>query len=220
MFLGHFAAGMAAKRALPQTSLAILFAAAQLADMIWPVLVWAGVERVRIEPGNTPLTRLDFSSYPWSHSLLLLTAWAVAFAVVYAVATGKRRAVFVLVALVLSHWVLDFVTHRPDMPLYPGSAKVGLGVWNSVAATIVLELVLFAAGVRVYVGATRARDGVGRWAFAGLVSLLLLIYIGNVFGPPPPSVSAIVASGTLGSGLLMAWAWWADRHRVPSVGPA
>src|SRR6516164_2999844 len=79
MFVGHFALGFAAKRAVPRVSLGLLFAAAQFADVLWPVLVGAGLEHVVIDPGNTAFTPLDFVSYPYSHSLLLLIVWGVAF---------------------------------------------------------------------------------------------------------------------------------------------
>src|SRR5215471_18702837 len=127
MFIGHFALGFAAKRAAPRTSLVLLFAAAQFADLLWPLLVAVGIEQVRIEPGNTAFTPLDFVSYPYSHSLALLAVWGVVFTLVF----GRNFAI--LAGLVVSHWVLDWITHRPDMPLYPGSAKYGLGLWNSIS---------------------------------------------------------------------------------------
>ena len=212
MFIGHFALGLAAKRAAPRQSLATLFAAAQLADLLWPVLVFAGVEHVRIDPGNTAMTPLDFVSYPWSHSLATLIVWAVLFAFVFA-REPSRATPWVLMGLVVSHWVLDFVTHRPDMPLYPGGPRAGLGLWNSVAATVVVEIAMFAAGLWVYLGATRARDAIGRWATAALVVVLLASYAGNLFGGPPPSVDAIVIVGVIGGAILLALSAWADAHR-------
>src|SRR5678816_2619777 len=138
MFIGHFAVGFAAKRVAPRLSLAALFAAVVLADIIWPVLVALGLEHVQIDPGNTAFTPLDFVSYPYSHSLLLLLVWAAALGLVYRWLSGHNgRSFAVLAALVLSHWVLDVLTHRPDMPLYPGGPKVGLGLWNSVPATVI-----------------------------------------------------------------------------------
>ncbi len=130
MFIGHFALGFAAKRAAPRLSLATLFAAAQFADLLWPFLLAAGVEQVRIVPGITAFTPLDFISYPYSHSLLALVIWGVLFGAICAVIVRDRRVMLVVAALVVSHWVLDWITHRPDMPLYPGSVKVGLGLWN------------------------------------------------------------------------------------------
>ena len=215
VFIGHFAIGFAAKRATPRISLAVLFGAAQLADLMWPVFVAAGLERVRIDPGNTAFTPLDFVSYPYSHSLALLVAWGFAFALIYRAASGRNGwTVLVLTLLVVSHWMLDWLTHRPDMPLYPGGPKVGIGLWNSVAGTLVVELAIFALGVWIYARATRALDGVGRWAFAGLVTALIAIYSLNLAAGPPPSVSAIWIAGLLGGGLLLAWAAWIDRHRA------
>lgn len=213
MFIGHFAVGLAAKRAVPRLSLAALFAGAQLADIIWPVLVAFGVERVRIDPGNTAFTPLDFVSYPYSHSLALLAVWGVMFGWIVTVATGVRRAFGVIVALVLSHWVLDWVTHRPDMPLYPGSAKYGLGLWRSVPGTLVVEVVMFLAGLAIYFATTRPRDAIGRWGFGLLAATLLIIYVANVTNPAPPSVEAIWIAAIAGAVLITVWAWWVDRHR-------
>jgi hypothetical protein len=215
VFIGHFALGFAAKRAAPRVSLAVLFVAAQLADVLWPFFLALGLEQVRIDPGNTAFTPLDFVSYPYSHSLLLLVVWGVAFGYLYKTAVrGDLRVAALLGALVVSHWVLDFVTHRPDMPLFPDSARFGLGLWNSIRATLAVEICLFAAGVAVYVRTTRARDPVGRWVTAALVVLLLVAYLGNVAGGAPPSVTAIWIAGIAGFSLLMFLSEWADRHRV------
>jgi hypothetical protein len=213
MFIGHFALGYAAKRATPRVSLAMLFAAAQFADILWPVLVAVGIEQVRIDPGNTAVTPLDFVSYPYSHSLLMLVIWGVVIGVLYRAIAGGRRTFVTICLLVISHWVLDFVTHRPDVPLYPGGPKVGLGLWNSVAATVAVEVAMFAVGVWLYFSGTRARDRIGRWAAISLAALLLILYAANLAGPPPPSVRAIYLSAMAGFVLLLAWSWWSDRHR-------
>ncbi len=214
MFIGHFALGFAAKRAAPRLSLAALFAAAQLADLIWPFLLAAGVEQVRIVPGITAFTPLDFVSYPYSHSLLALALWGLLLGGICAVIVRDRRVMVVVAALVVSHWVLDWVTHRPDLPLYPGSAKVGLGLWNSVPATVVVESAMFAVGVWLYARATRATDVIGRRAFAAFVGFLLAAYAANL-GPPPPSITALVIAAIAGAAVIILWAWWFDRHRTP-----
>jgi membrane-bound metal-dependent hydrolase YbcI (DUF457 family) len=214
MFIGHFALGFAAKRAAPRLSLAALFAAAQFADLIWPFLLAAGVEQVRIVPGITAFTPLDFVSYPYSHSLLALALWGLLFGGICAVIVRDRRVMVVVAALVVSHWVLDWVTHRPDLPLYPGSAKVGLGLWNSVPATIAVETVMFVVGVWMYAHATRAKDVIGRRAFAAFVGFLLAAYAANL-GPPPPSITALVIAAIAGAAVIILWAWWFDRHRLP-----
>lgn len=217
MFLGHVALGLAAKRVTPRVSLAVLLLAAQFADTLWPVLVGLGVEHVRIDPGNTAFMPLDFVGYPYSHSLVLLSLWGVLFAWIYGRMARSDRAFLVIAALVVSHWLLDFITHSADMPLYPGSATFGLGLWNSIPATLAIELPMYGAGVWLYATATRARDRVGRRAFAGLIGFLVVAYVANLGGPPPsvlvPWIAAIV--GTI---VLTAWSWWVDRHREPVVG--
>ena len=214
MFIGHFAVGFAAKRAAPRLSLAVLFAAAQFADLLWPVLVALGIEQVRIQPGITAFTPLDFISYPYSHSLLLLCVWGAVFGAICAAVVRDRRVWFVVFALVVSHWVLDWITHRPDMPLYPGSAKVGLGLWNSIPGTIVVEVAMFILGVWIYARSTRTRDRLGTRAFAAFVGFLLAAYAANL-GPPPPSVAALVWVGIAGAAVFLLWTWWFDRHRNP-----
>ena len=213
MFIGHFALGLAAKRVTPRVSLAVLFAAAQLADLLWPVFVAAGLEQVRIDPGNTAFTPLDFVSYPYSHSLLMLVVWGVLLASACRPFARGRRAFVVIGALVVSHWLLDFVTHRPDLPLYPGGRKVGLGLWNSVPATIAVEVPMFLAGLWIYTRVTHPRDAVGRWAFGALVVMLLLIYVANIVGPPPPSVQALWIVALCGGLGFLLWSRWADAHR-------
>jgi hypothetical protein len=213
VFLGHFAAGLAAKRAAPGISLGTLFLAAQLADLLWPILVLAGIERVKIRPGITAVTPLDFVSYPWSHSLLALSAWGVLLGLAYAVARRGRAGAALLVVLVLSHWILDVASHRPDMPLAPGTGpKLGFGLWSSLPATLAVELGLFALGVALYARATTPRDRTGTWALSSLVGFMTAVYLGSVFGPAPPSSRAVAWSG-LAMWLLIAWGYWIDRHR-------
>ncbi|HXX31184.1 MAG TPA: hypothetical protein VEJ89_10750 [Myxococcaceae bacterium] len=215
MFIGHFAVGMAAKRVAPRTSLGTLFAAAQLLDLVWPALVLLGVERVRVDPGNTAFTPLDFESYPWTHSLLMTLVWAVGFGLAYRSRTGYARGAWTAGALVLSHWMLDALTHRPDLPLAPGGPKVGLGLWNSVPATLIVEGTLFAVGVLLYATGTRARNRTGRVAFWTLVAVLVGLYVA-ARGPPPPSARAIGAAGLV-TWLFIPWAVWIDRNREPVV---
>ena len=213
MFIGHLALGFAAKRVLPTTSLAVLFVAVQLADLLWPILVAAGIEHVRIDPGNTAVTPLDFVSYPYSHSLVFLILWGVIFGALYRAVARERAALLVLAALVVSHWVLDFATHGPDMPIYPGSAKYGLGLWNSTLATVAVEVPMFAAGLWLYATGTKPRNAIGQWAFRGLAVVLLFAYAMNLAGPPPPSVTALWIFAIVGAAILILWSWWTDWHR-------
>jgi len=212
MFIGHAAAALAGKRAAPRTSLGVLLAAATFLDLLWPILLLMGWERVEIDPGNTAFTPLDFVRYPISHSLLMVLGWAFLAGGFYYGFTRYRYGAWTMAALVLSHWVLDWLTHRPDLPLWPGGPRVGLGMWHSVPVTLIVELLLFAVCLAIYLGTTRPRDGIGRWAFWTLIAFYLAVYLLDVFGPPPPNPRAI-AWTALAAWLLPLWAWWADRHR-------
>lgn len=216
MFIGHFAVALAAKRVAPRTSLGTLLTAALLPDVVWPVLVLTGVEKVLIEPGNTAFTPLNFVSYPWSHSLLLIALTGGAAGLAYAGKTGYRPGAVAVALLAVSHWVLDWFTHRPDLPLYPGASLLfGLGLWNSVPATMLVEGGMLVAGTMLYAHCTQARDRTGRYAFWSLIAFLVLTYLGNAFGSPPPNDTAIGIVGLVGAAVLLGWAVWADRHRSP-----
>jgi len=213
MFIGHYALGFAAKRVEPSLSLPVLLAAPQVLDLLWPVFVLAGVERVEIAPGDTAFTPLHFVSYPWSHSLVMAIVWGVALAAVVRARGASMRGAAIVAALVVSHWVLDFASHRADMPLWPGAGPLlGLGLWRSVPATLAVEIAMYAAGVALYSSATRSKDRTGTWAFVGLVAFLFVVYVGNALGPPPPSATA-VAGSALALWLIPLWGWWIERHR-------
>jgi membrane-bound metal-dependent hydrolase YbcI (DUF457 family) len=213
MFIGHVGVGLAAKSAAPRASLGLLLTAALLPDLLWPVFLITGWEQVRIEPGNTAFTPLAFVHYPISHSLLAVAGWAVLFAGVYYAVTRDRAGAAIMGAAVSSHWFLDAVVHRPDLPIWPGSdLRAGLGLWNQVAGTVALEGLLFVSGAWLYLRQTRARDRAGRYAPGAFLLALVLLYAGNVAGPPPPGPQAIAAAN-LGGLLLLFWAAWFDRHR-------
>lgn len=218
MFIGHFGAALGAKALAPRASLGSLFLAAQLADLAWPALLLLGIERVRIAPGITAVTPLDFEHYPVTHSLAGISLWGLAFGAVYFLLVRNARGAIVVGGLVASHWVLDLVVHRPDLPLYPGGAMVGLGLWNSVAGTLVVEFGILAAGAAVYLRCTEGLNRTGTWALWSLLAFLALIQLGNVFGPPPPSVAAIAWVGHA-QWLLVLWGYWIDRNRATRSGP-
>jgi membrane-bound metal-dependent hydrolase YbcI (DUF457 family) len=218
MFIGHFAVGFAAKRFAPRASLAVLLLAPLLADVLWPFFLLLGWEHARIEPGATRVSALDLYDFTLSHSLLGLMVSATLFAVIYWSITRYTAGAAVIWVGVMSHWVLDWVTHRPDMPLYPGSPKYGLGLWNSIAGTIAVELSMFAIGVWLYVRATWPRDRIGRNGFEVNVFLLLVLYVTNFFSGPPPSIRTVIATSLLLEPVFLIWAWWFDKHREPRAG--
>ena len=214
MFIGHFALGFAAKKINTLPSLAILFIAVQFLDLLWPIFVLAGIENFEIDPGNTALTPLNFTSYPYSHSLLMAIIWGILFAAVYFSVTKNSRSSFMLGILVVSHGVLDFITHRPDLPLTPFSdVKVGLGLWDQPVIEIILEVGLFLAGVYLYYTTVKPKRKIAFWI---LIIFFLAVYFINIFGPPPPSVSAVAWSANL-MWLFVKWAWWVEKDRRESI---
>lgn len=190
--------------------------ATSFVDLLWPIFLILGMEHVRIDPGNTAFTPLDFYDYPITHSIPGAMFWAALFGGLWFARHRAARGAAVVAAVVLSHWVLDFVSHGPDMPVLPDGPYLGLGLWNSVAATVIVEGLMFAAAIGVYVTTTRAVDRVGRWSFAALIAFLSLMYALSVVAPPPPSERAL-AYGGLAAWLLVPWGYWVDRHRQASV---
>jgi membrane-bound metal-dependent hydrolase YbcI (DUF457 family) len=212
MFVGHLAVALGARRVAPRVPLAPLVAGAYGLDLLWPVMLLAGLERVRVEPGATAFTPLAFEHYPWSHSLVMALAWALAAGALARWWFRDGAAGAAVGGMVVSHWLLDWVVHRPDLPLWPGSALFGLGLWNSIPATFLVEGGLFAVAIETYRRTVRARDRLGRWLFAGLVAFTTLIWAGSPWAPPPPGSTAIATTG-LALWIFPVWAAWIERHR-------
>ena len=212
MFVGHFALALASKKAAPRARLGTTVMAAQWLDLLWPVFLLLNLEQVRPAPGITRFTPFDFVSYPYSHSLLMALVWAGLFGGVYWAVRRYSGGAVILGLLVVSHWALDWLVHRPDLPLYPGGPKLGLGLWNSVAGTLIVELLLFAAGVAVYLRTTRAKDRIGSLALWSLLVFLLLVYFASAFSAQVPTPRQLAWSGLL-IWIFVPWGYWIDRHR-------
>jgi hypothetical protein len=215
MFVGHFAVALAAKKVTPRLSLPLLFAAAQLLDLLWPVFILLGVEHARVTPGFAAASPLDLYDFPISHSLVTSLGWSVLFASPLFI---KRRVYegAVLAACVFSHFILDFVSHTPDMPLYPGGhAKFGLGLWNSLAATVAIEGALFVVGIVIYLRATRATSRAGSVGFAVLMGVLAASWLSGALAPPPPNIKAVAATIVVVIPVILGAAWLIDRRRPP-----
>ncbi len=214
MFIGHYGVAFAAKRASPSTSLGVLILAAQWLDLLWPIFLLLGWERVRIDPGNTRLTPRDFEHYPWTPSLAAAVVWALVVGGIAGARQG-RRAGLVVGACVASHWFLDLLVHRPDLQLVPwAGVRLGLALWNVPAAALLLEALFFFGGLGLYLRTTEARTAGGRWGLVALVAFLLLAEVSNLLGPPPPSATA-VAWVSLLLWVLVPWAAAFDRRRSP-----
>ena len=214
MFIGHFGLGMAGKKYMPEVSLGVLFLSVQLVDLIWPFLLLAGLEEVRIEPGFTAANPFNMVHYPITHSLLGGILWAIAFGGIYYFIKKSKKIGLFLAGGVISHWFLDLLMHKPDLPIYPGGAKYGFGIWDSVPLTIAIELLLFAGGIYLYLKSTKADDKAGIWSFWGLVVILSIGWVGSIFGPPPESSEALAYSA-LSVWVFIIWGFGIDKHRSP-----
>jgi len=213
MFIGHFGVGLGAKKIISKTSLGTIFLASQFIDLLWPLFLLLGIEHVKIDPGNTVVTPMNFIYYPFSHSLIGVLIWAVLFAGIYFLIKKDFKVALWLGILVTSHWILDLLTHRPDLPLlFNNETMVGFGLWNSLIGTIIIEGSIFAAGIYFYLKVTSSKNRTGNIAFWSLIGFLVIIYISNLFGPPPPSEEPIGYIG-LSQWLLIAWAYWIDKNR-------
>ncbi len=215
MLVGHFAAALAAKRVEPAISLGTLVLASMLADLLWCVFMIAGIEQVQFKPGMGAANYFGASNIAMSHSLIMDAVWAGLFTAVYFLSRRYPRGALVLFAIVLSHWLLDWISHRPDMPLAPGVHRYfGLGLWTSIPAAVAVEGVFWLLAVIVYFRATQARKRAGVYAYWAGVGVLTLAWYNNLVGPPPrdPVMAPIVTF--IFFSLAVAWAYWMNRVRA------
>ena len=216
MFVGHLAVGFLAKRAAPRVPLAFLVFCTTFLDVLWPIFILLGIEHAKIVPGITAASPFDFRDYPWSHSLLMAALWSLLAAFPWLLGRRGREALVIAVC-VFSHVVLDVVSHRADIPLAPGSVtKIGLGLWASRTATVLVEGGLWAVALAVYARAFRPTSRWGRWGLWSLVLLLTAAWLQGVYGPPPPSLTMVAASALPAIALFTLWLWTIDRKRVPA----
>ena len=215
MFIGHFGLSFAAKKAAPKVSLGTLFIATQFVDILWPFLLVLNIEQVAVTPGYTNMNAFEFIHYPYTHSLLMGIVWGVVLGGIYWLFKRDTRGAFVIGLCVLSHWFLDLIVHVADLPLTPfGDDKVGFGLWNHVAITLLIETTIFLAGTYIYITITKAKNNIGKWALWSLVILLLVITLSNTFGPPPPdSVMTLFVSFMIMIAIIISLAYWVDRNR-------
>lgn len=217
MFIGHYGPAYAIKRWQPEISLFILFIAVQLVDVAWSVLVLLGIEKVRIVPGITATNPLDLYYMPYTHSLVAAVIWSIAGGTVYALlkkTTHRVRVMFAVGAAILSHWLLDFLVHRPDLPLYDNTAKVGLGLWNIPAIAFALETLLLLAGLGWYLAGTRSerKAGIlGPWLLAAaMLGLQGMVF----FGKPPETPEQAAITALVAYFLIAGIAAWLDHYRI------
>ncbi|HUB79625.1 MAG TPA: hypothetical protein VMB03_12550 [Bryobacteraceae bacterium] len=215
MFVGHFAVGLAGKRFAPSVSLGTLVLAAMLADLLWCVFWIAGIEPMEFRQGMGAANYFHASNIALSHSLLLDCVWGGLFAAVYFLRRRSPRGAWILFAAVVSHWVLDWIAHPPDLQLAPGAhAFFGLGLWTSIPATIMVEGGFWLAAVILYARAFRPNGRTGIVAFWTVVVLLTIAWYGNISGPPPRDPHSAPYASLILFSLAVAWAYWMNRLRA------
>ncbi|HEX5171497.1 MAG TPA: metal-dependent hydrolase, partial [Cyclobacteriaceae bacterium] len=217
MFIGHFAVGLGVKSVKPQISLGLLFLACQFLDLLWPVFLLLGWEKVEIKPGISVVTPLDFVSYPFSHSLVMAIIWGILVGITYWLIRKEKTLAIIVGCCVVSHWILDLIVHIPDLPLYPGdSPKVGLALWNSIIGSQLVEGIFLIVGVMLYLRSTAPKNKTGVLSFWSLIIFLVAIHISNLIGPPPPNVEMIAWAGQA-QWLIVLWGFWIDKNRKAKI---
>jgi membrane-bound metal-dependent hydrolase YbcI (DUF457 family) len=217
MFIGHYAPAFAAKSAEDSIPLWLLFLAVQFVDLLWSVFVMLGIEKAQIVPGITATNPLDLYYMPYTHSLVAAIGWSVVVGIGIRLVPRFRnwRASLLIGAMVLSHWFLDLLVHRPDLPLYDNTAKVGLGLWNYPVPAFLLEAGLLAGGMWLYFRSTRALSPGGRYGMIVFAVLMLAIQLSVFFGPPPPSEKIAAAMALFSYISFCAVIYWLEKKRVP-----
>lgn len=216
MLVGHYAVSLVAKRAEPKINLGTLVLAAMIPDFAWFVFMIFGLEQVKFRSGMGAGKYFDATNIALSHSLLMDVVWATLFAAAYFLRTRCPRGANIVFLVVLSHWLLDFVSHRPDMPVVPGVHRYfGLGLWNSIPATLIVEGGFWVLAVGIYSRATRPKNRAGVYAFWGWIVFLTLLWCSNIAGPPPQHPKTAPFASLIVFSLSVAWAYWVNRLRLP-----
>ncbi|MBO9205421.1 MULTISPECIES: metal-dependent hydrolase [Niastella] len=215
MFIGHFGLGMGLKKTAPVISLGTLFIAVQLLDLIWPTFLLLHIENVTIHPELSGNRILEFTNYPYTHSLLGAIGWSLLFGGIYYLVKKNRRNAIIMALAVFSHWALDFLVHFGDLPLLPTnhSTHVGLGLWGSPVVEIIIEVILFVTGIVLYLRSVHFKNVLGKIIFGVLIALFILVQLSSFWGPAPESENALAWSAQF-QWLFVLLAYWVDRNTV------
>jgi hypothetical protein len=217
MLVGHYAVGFLGKRAAPHVPLPVLMIAVLFPDLLTFILQLVGIEHAGLTPPFPRFFPLNAYDTPITHSLTMDVVWATAFGAVYLMVRSDRRGAITVAAAVLSHWVLDFITHRPDMTLAPGvDHKVGLTLWNSIPGTFVVEGGLWALAIAWYVRATRPTSAAGVYCLWLLVVGMTMWFVVTPFAPQPAGDFSVIGNTVFLTVhlLVVSLAYGIDRHRV------
>ncbi len=221
MFIGHYAAALALKKSDKKLSLGLTFFAVFFVEIVWAVLVLVGVEKVNIVPGFTKYNDLQLVYFPYSHGLVATIFWGV---LIYAMfrflpnvfGSSRKRAAAVMAIAIVSHFILDLVTHTTDLPLLTNNGvMLGFGLWNNVPATLIVEQTIFLGGLAVYYRSTSGVGFLGKYGMAIFAVVLILLNLASLFGEPPPSGAVVAVLVLVYVPLFSVIAFWLDRKRSP-----
>jgi membrane-bound metal-dependent hydrolase YbcI (DUF457 family) len=217
MLIGHYSAAFIAKRVAPSLSLPSLFIACQLIDFFWAILVLFGIEKLRVVPGFNASNPLDLYFMPYTHSLPAAIVWSTGAAILYWLAARSSPHRFRNAALigivVSSHWILDFIVHLPDLPLWYDSFKVGLGLWNFRYIALALELALLWAAVIACLGIAAGN----RLRYLLLAGLMSGIQVTSLIMPPPSSATSVALQLLATYVALTLLSYWASKPSSPAA---
>jgi len=213
VFVGHYGPAFVARGLAPALPLWLAFLAVQAVDVVWAGLVLAGVEKLRIVPGITASNPFDLYYMPWTHSLPAALAWAAltAFVVRLTAPRAGWQGAGILGAAAFSHWLLDLLVHRPDLPLYGDSLKVGLGLWDFPLQALLLEVAVFAGGFAFWVARCRPERRLVR-PVAALGLVMVGIHAWAFFGRPPGTGAEAAVMGLAAFLGFPALAGWLERR--------
>jgi len=220
VFVGHYGPAYALQPAANVVPLWVFALAVQWLDLAWSVFILLGIEKAQVLPQSIGLAPLDLHTMPYSHSLVAAVLWAIGFGGIGAVIwrrAGPERVFLALAAAVLSHWVLDFLVHRTDLPLWPGGPEVGLALWNQTTLAVLLELVLLAVGLVLYVRITQPKGMVGEFAPPIVGMLTMFAFFTHIMSPPPKSAAHLAAMALATYAVFIALAAWLDHTREPKT---
>ncbi|CAG0994173.1 hypothetical protein METP2_02803 [Methanosarcinales archaeon] len=220
MFIGHYGIGLALKKVEPRLSLGLLIFGAIMLDILFGLFLLSGIEHAKIVSGATVVSPFEFYDYPYSHSAVGAVLWATAGFLAYWLwptgdRTQRKRPAFILTIAIFSHFILDVISHTPDITISGNNSPIlGLSLWDSLAGTMIVEFGILFIGIYLYRSATYSVSSSGKYGFALMILILVVLYIGNIFGPPPPDMKAVAVTMTAGQLALVALAFWVDRNRI------
>lgn len=217
MFVGHYAPVFALKAVRKTPGLAAGFVAVQLVDIAFFSLSYFGIEKWAANPSLKGFTPVDLYYMPFTHSLVASAVWGTLAAMVAALVSPKGRRLgngIAIGLLVVSHWFLDLIVHRHDLPLLNDAGeKLGFGLWDYPLAVIPLEMGLLFAGFSFYLARTTPTGAIGRVAPWLVLAVLCAAQFINWFTPPASDTATFSGMGLAAYLGLAGAAWMLDRAR-------